>query len=282
MDSELARTFLTIVSTGNFTTAAELLHVTQSTVSARIRTLEDILGCSLFVRNKGGTALTPQGVHFQKYAMRIVQSVEQAKQDIGIPAGFSGALKVGARFGLWEGFLQKWVQQVLKELPSVMVRAETGYEDDLMQKLVDSRLDIGVMYTPQSRPGFRVEQLFDEHLVMASTRPINRTQIDGSYVYIDWGPEFYQRHEMNFPGLHSTGLVAGVGWIGLHHILDVGGIGYFPIRALRPHIAKGHLHVVHDAPEFLLPVYAVYSTLESSHHLEQAIKLIRDFSRRTI
>lgn len=281
MDSELARTFLTIVSTGNFTTAAALLHVTQSTVSARIKTLEEALGCSLFVRNKGGTSLTPQGIHFQKYAMRIVRSVEQAKQDIGIPAGFSGSLKIGGRLGLWEGFLDKWLQQALKNLPGISVRAETGVEDDLMQKLVDGRLDIGIMYTPQSRPGFKVEQLFVEHLVMASARPITRSQIDESYVYVDWGPEFGQRHEMNFPGLHSAALVVSIGWIGLQHILEVGGTGYFPIRALRSPMARGQLHLVKEAPEFLLPAYAVYSTVESSPPVDAAMKIMREISRQT-
>ena len=57
MDTELARTFLTVVTAGNFITAAERLHVSQSTVSTRIHTLEQQLGCTLFVRNKAGTTL---------------------------------------------------------------------------------------------------------------------------------------------------------------------------------------------------------------------------------
>jgi hypothetical protein len=52
MDTELARTLLEIVSTGNFIRAAERLNVGQTTVSARIRTLEQQLGRPLFVRNK--------------------------------------------------------------------------------------------------------------------------------------------------------------------------------------------------------------------------------------
>ena len=47
MDTELARTFLTVVTAGNFIGAADLLHVSQSTVSTRIHTLEDQLGCTL-------------------------------------------------------------------------------------------------------------------------------------------------------------------------------------------------------------------------------------------
>ena len=68
MDIELARTFLEIVSTGSFVRASERLNVGQTTVSARIRLLEQQLGRPLFVRNKGGATLTPRVNDF--YAMR--------------------------------------------------------------------------------------------------------------------------------------------------------------------------------------------------------------------
>ena len=55
MDIELARTFLEVIDAGSFLGAAARLHVTQSTVSARIRTLEERMGRRLFVRNKAGT-----------------------------------------------------------------------------------------------------------------------------------------------------------------------------------------------------------------------------------
>ena len=44
MDTELARTFLTVITSGSFISAADRLHVSQSTVSTRIHTLEDQLG----------------------------------------------------------------------------------------------------------------------------------------------------------------------------------------------------------------------------------------------
>ena len=48
MDIELARTFLEIVRSGSFMAAAERLHVTQTTVTARVHNLEGQLGCRLF------------------------------------------------------------------------------------------------------------------------------------------------------------------------------------------------------------------------------------------
>ena len=64
MDTELARTFLEIVSTGSFVRAAERLNVGQTTVSARIKMLEQQLGRALFVRNKAGATLLPPGNSF--------------------------------------------------------------------------------------------------------------------------------------------------------------------------------------------------------------------------
>src|SRR5262249_27440914 len=81
-DTELARTFLTVVTAGNFIPAAERLHVSQSTVSTRIHTLEEQLGCTLFVRNKAGATLTPAGRQFQRHASTLVRTVEQARQDV--------------------------------------------------------------------------------------------------------------------------------------------------------------------------------------------------------
>jgi DNA-binding transcriptional LysR family regulator len=87
MDTELARTFLTVVASGSFVTAAERIHVSQSTVSTRIQTLEEQLGCVLFVRNKAGTVLTAAGRQFQRHASTLVRTVEQAKHDVGIERG---------------------------------------------------------------------------------------------------------------------------------------------------------------------------------------------------
>ncbi|MDX1743391.1 MAG: LysR family transcriptional regulator, partial [Ruegeria sp.] len=61
MDIELARTFLAVVETGTFFDAANRVHVTQSTVSMRIRTLEQQLGQAVFERGKSGATLTPAG-----------------------------------------------------------------------------------------------------------------------------------------------------------------------------------------------------------------------------
>jgi DNA-binding transcriptional LysR family regulator len=279
MDSEFARTFLAVVTAGNFIGAADRLHVTQSTVSARIHSLEEQLGCILFVRNKAGAALTPAGRQFQKHASTIVRTVEQARHDVGVPRGFRGALTIGGRFGLWEQFLLRWLPLMQRNAPDIAVRGEIGLDAELMQALVEGRLDIAVIYTPQSRPGLKVEALFDDRLVLASTEELRQPDLGPGYVQVDWGPEFYARHSASFPSFIGPALTVNIGWLGLIHILQHGGAGYFPIRLVRPYLEDGRLTRVAWAPEFSLPAYMVYAADYDPALMDLALATIRDAAR---
>jgi len=276
LDTELARTFLTVVAAGNFVSASERLHVTQSTISARIKELEQQLGCTLFVRNKAGTTLTPAGRQFQKHAGILVRTVEHARHDVGVMRGFRAALTIGGRFGLWEQLLLLWLPVMRAAVADVSLRVEIGMEPDLMQGLVEGRLDIGVMYTPQSRPGLKVEMLLEETLVLVSTHPASPAQPGPGYVYIDWGPEFYARHSASFPDFIGPAVTANIGWLGLQHILEAGGSGYFPVRLVRPYLLDGRLVRLQGAPEFSLPAYMVYASEGRPDFLDKALQVIRD------
>jgi DNA-binding transcriptional LysR family regulator len=87
MDVELARTFLEIVNAGSFVRAAEHLHVSQTTVSKRIRSLETQLGRSIFVRNKAGAMLTPARRQFLHYAPIFSRCEERARHHVAVPRG---------------------------------------------------------------------------------------------------------------------------------------------------------------------------------------------------
>ncbi|MEO6927664.1 MAG: LysR family transcriptional regulator [Casimicrobiaceae bacterium] len=278
MDTELARTFLAVVADGNFVSAAERLHVSQSTVSTRIHTLEESLGCTLFVRNKAGAALTLAGRQFLRHASTLVRTVEHARQDVGIPDGVLGTLVVGGRIGLWEAFLLQWIPLMQQRNPHVSIRAESGLEPELMQGIIEGRIDIGVMYTPQIRPGLKVEHLFDDRLVMVSTRPARKPESQAGYVYVDWGPEFYAKHRMLFPQFTGPRLTTNVGWLGLQHILSNGGSGYFPLRIVGADIKTKRLHRVARAPEFPMPAYAVYPTDHDQALFASALAILRELA----
>ncbi|MEO7206860.1 MAG: LysR family transcriptional regulator [Steroidobacteraceae bacterium] len=275
MDTELARTFLAVIAGGSFVAAAQRLHLTQSTVSSRIQRLEEILGAVLFVRNKAGTTLTSAGQQFQRHAALLTRTVERARQDIGIASGFQATLTIGARIGLWEDLLLRWLPIFAALAPDVAVRAIVGFEDDLMEALIDGRANAALMYTPQSRPGLTIEPLLDEQLVMVSTRANPVAEPGSDYVYVDWGAEFFAHHNLAFPNFAGAALTANVGWLGLQHVLAHGGTGYFPLRMIREHEIAGRVHRVANAPEFRLPAYLCFEATPESESLVLALDTIR-------
>jgi DNA-binding transcriptional LysR family regulator len=278
MDTELARTFLTVAATGNFVAAASRLHVTQSTVSARIHTLETALGVRLFQRGRNGAELTPSGKRFLRHAKNLVRTVEQAHHDVGLPQGFHDVLTLSGRIALWEGFLPHWVAWMREAAPDVSLRLEIGFEADIMQSLIEGTVDIGVMYTPTSRPGLVVEPLFDETLLLV-TNDLARGWPDPDYVHIDWGPEFHAQFSEHHPDTGPPALVANIGWLGVQQLLTYGGSGYFPLRLVRHHLETGRLWRVPHVPQFKLPAWMVFPRDNESAPVLRALDGLRTLAR---
>jgi LysR family transcriptional regulator, flagellar master operon regulator len=274
MDSDQVRTFLAVAAHGSFLEAATRVHVTQSTVSARIQCLEKFLGTTLFVRNRAGAVLTPAGQRFLRHAKTLMLTVEQAKHDVGLPDRFRASITLGARLALWDGFLPRWVGRMRERAPDVSLRNEVGFEDDLMRRLIEGTMDLALMYTPRYLSGFHVEHLFDETLVLVSNDP-HYSGPDDSYIYVDWGPSFYAQHLARYPGLERPPQVANIGWIALQTILTTGGACFVPGRLADRHIQAGRLHRSPDSPRINLPAYVVYPSERETTVLEPALATLR-------
>ena len=259
MDITLARTFLEIVATRSFQRAAERLHVTQTAVSARVRTLEDLLGRQLFVRNKAGATLTSAGEHFMRYAPTLVQVWERARQQVAVPEGRRAVITVGCEISLWDPLLLDWLLWMRRAAPQLALRTEVGVPESLIKQVSEGILDIAIVYAPQQRPGLRIELLIEEKLVLVTTLRRGRSPRAADYVFVDWGPEFAAQHNLAFPDLSSAGVFASIGPLGRAYLLAAGGSGYFRLSAVRDSLESGHLRRVPGAPEFLYPAYAVYS-----------------------
>lgn len=260
MDIDRARTFLEIVHCGSFLGAADRLHVTQTTVSARIRTLEEELGRRLFVRNRNGAHLTPAGREFERFAQSFVQIWERARHQLAIPASRTSVVAVGGELVLWNPLLVDWLIWMRKERPGIAIHARVGLSDQLIEQLRTGVLDIAVLYAPKMLPGFRVELLQEEQLVLVRT-PARHGEDDRAldYVHVDWGPMFAAQHGTGSYSVGEPGLMVGLGLLGLNYILRAGGMGYFRKGIVKPHIASGDLELVEGAPEFTYPAYAVYA-----------------------
>lgn len=258
MDIVLAQTFLAIAETGAFVQAAERLNVTQSTVSARIRTLEALIGQRLFERSKAGATLTVAGQQFQRHASALVRVWEHARLDVALSEEHRDHLAVGSQLSFWDGFLLDWVTRIRRSLPDIAVTARLGTSPQLMEQLIEGTLDLAVMHRPVQRPGLVIEHLFEEELILVTSGDPKARRPGEGYVFVNWGPEFQADHALAYPDLKRPGLHLDLGSLGVSYLLDKKASGYFPERVTRQLVKSGALKPVERAPRFVYPAFAVY------------------------
>lgn len=274
MDIDQVKTFLTVAANGSFLEAAAQVHVTQSTVSARIQSLEQQFGARLFVRNRAGASLTVAGERFLRHAKTLLLTYEQARHEVGLPSRFRTSLTLGARIALWDSLLPRWIGRLRANRPDVSLNTEIGFEEDLMRRVIAGTMDLALMYSPRQAAGIEVEYLFDETLILVGPDP-ERRQLDDSYVYVDWGPTFFAQHRKVYPELERPAQTANIGWLGLQLILANGGNCFVPERVAASYLERGSLQRVTDSPSLRLPTYVVYPSDGALGVIDTALEELR-------
>ena len=275
MDIIVARTFLMVADTGSFIDAARKMNVTQSTVSARIKGLEDSLGRPLFDRSNNGATLTAAGNQFQKHALAMVRVWQRAQLEVGLSAQHRDHLAVGAGPSLWDGFLLKWVSWLRLNSPDIAVSASAASTADLTQRLVEGTLDLAVMYRSGHPPGLMTEHLFDEQIVQVSSQPTASRRASDDYVFVEWGPDFQLDHAAAYPELAQSGLNLDIGSRSIDFLLANAASGYFPLRLVKTHIARGRLRLNKRARKFVYPVFMVYPEARDEAAYEPILEGLR-------
>lgn len=247
-----------VAETGSFIDAARKMNLTQSTISARIKGLEDLLGRPLFARSRLGAELTAAGEQFQKHALALVRLWRHAQLEVGLSGQHRDHLSVGAPNVLWDGFLLRWVSWMRTNIPDIAVSATGGLSAVHTQRLVEGTLDLAVLYRPVQLPGFAIEHLFDEEFVLVNSAKPRSRKTAQDYVFVDWGIDFQQDHAAAYPEMGSPALNLDLGAMGLDYLLSNEASGYFPRRMVKVHLARGRLREPKRARRFIYPVYMIF------------------------
>ncbi|MCW0001904.1 LysR family transcriptional regulator [Pararhizobium sp. YC-54] len=277
MNIEHIRAFLEVTTTGSFQHAADQLNVTQSTISARIKALEERLNRQLFHRKRNGVALTTGGHQFHPSAVNIVRAWERGQQVATLPEGSNAFISLGVEDNHWARIVPGWLKHMSDALPDGVASAIAEHSDVLMEKLRAGLLDIAVLYDPRHCAEARIEPLLTEELVMVSARPraVESGVVPG-YVFVDWGETFRAQHSMHFPGVFSHKLTIRNSAVAMEHILANNGSGYFLAASVEADLKSGRLHLVDGAPSFQRTVFlAIRIDAITPENIETAVDALR-------
>ena len=141
--------FLAVAREQNMTEAANVLHVTQPTLSRQIADLEDELGKKLFTRTSRNTLLTEDGMHLRQRAEEILALVNQTEDELkNDTIDLSGCIRIGAGETHAMHILADLFADLHGRYPRLTVELFTGNADAVEEKLAHGLIDFALMIEP--------------------------------------------------------------------------------------------------------------------------------------
>ena len=188
----------------NFRHAANALRVSQSSVSARIKALEEDLGIPLFERNTRGVRLTEAGRHFVERVAAGVDQLDYAVKTASLAAsGACGHLRIGLHGLIPGSFLDGLLTRYRAEHPAIAVEMVEGSARDAVKQLRAHRIDVAFLVGMFDLPDCHSRPIWTEPLVAAL--PSNHRLAEQSGV--TWtnlaGETFLVRHGGTGPQVHD-------------------------------------------------------------------------------
>ncbi|MET7299405.1 LysR family transcriptional regulator [Embleya sp. NPDC005575] len=213
---------VTVVDTGSFTRAAELLHVTQPALSHQIRALEQAVGGALLERLPRAIRLTPMGRAVLPHARATLADTERLHAAAQCVAGLAGGeLEIATVYSVSLGILPPVLRAWRRRQPGVRIRLrEYAHTDELRAAMAAGRADLAIGPTPESWPGPVRDLGVEEFVVVLAADDPAAIDADGTI---------------------ALAALAGRSWVhfapgnGLAELLDrvCGAAGFHPAVAVR-------------------------------------------------
>lgn len=188
----------------NFRHAANALGVSQSSVSARIKRLEEELGILLFERHARGVRLTEAGRHFVERVTTGIDHLDHAVRTAGMVArGEHGRLRIGLHALIPGSFIANLLEQYRERHPGIEVEIAEGRARDSVMQLRSQRLDVTFVAGSPEFPDCHSRRIWSERLLAAlpSRHPL------AAGAGVTWadlaGDTFIVRHGGTGPQVHN-------------------------------------------------------------------------------
>ena len=149
MELRTLRYFLAAAQEENITKAADILHVTQPTLSRQMMDLERELGVTLMLRGKNGLTLTDDGIFFRQRAQEIVELADRLEKSfVERQNNISGMVVIGASETVGSQTLARLIKEFSGKYPAVQFTLYNETVDNIKDRLNKGLVDIGLLLEP--------------------------------------------------------------------------------------------------------------------------------------
>lgn len=163
--------FMAVCRELHFTRAAEKLGIAQPSLSQQIRLLEHEIGTPLFDRVGKRTVITEAGKTLLHHSYNVFHELAQANAAISEIRGLSrGSLKIGALLTVVNYLLPPTVMEFHRKYPKVELSVLGLRTGDIIEKLLNNELDLGIVYLPLEQEELVTVPLCEASLALAAPK----------------------------------------------------------------------------------------------------------------
>ncbi|MEC0276030.1 MULTISPECIES: LysR family transcriptional regulator [Peribacillus] len=164
------KTFVTLVEVKNFTKTAEILLMSQPSVSLHIKKLEEEFQTKLFLRSPKFLKVTLTGEILYDRAKQMIAIYEQTRQDIQEhDRSIKGELKIGASFTIGEYILPSLLIDLQEEYPELELQVVIGNTEEIVQAVRLYKVDIGLIEGQTNEKELSVHPFMQDELFIVSS-----------------------------------------------------------------------------------------------------------------
>lgn len=149
METRVLRYFLTVIREESITKAAEVLHITQPTLSRQLAQLEDEIGVKLFSRGTRKITLTNEGLLLRRRAEEIIELMDKTQKElIEQEEMIEGTIALGCGELAAVRLLPDLFASFSKKYPHVNYDLYTANADQVKERMERGLIDVGLLLEP--------------------------------------------------------------------------------------------------------------------------------------
>lgn len=272
MQIELLETFLDLMETKSFNRTADRLNLKQSTVSARINTLETVLGKKLFTRSRAGTQPTPAGHRLLDHARALRHQWNEARRSVASTGNFDQSMRIGIQHDLASNHIADWVAGFRTILPKAAFYIDLDFSNQMSVDLLAGELDLSILYTPKNLPDLHNELIGEVGYRLISSKARRIAEIEpASYIFTRFSPAFEKVHNPMMADLAEAPLSSGQNITVCGLLSSLGGSAYVLEESASEMVASQGFDYVDDAPRIPQGVYCAMHLRNRHSHVHRRL-----------
>ena len=167
LETRHLQVFMAIWELHSFSKAAEKLYLTQPTISGHLKSLETILGTTLFNRSTRNISPTKAGELFHPFARKILNLMSQSEEEMNLFIGRKkGTLEIGGSNIPGEYILPPAIGRFKQDHPEIKITLKIGDTEDIVAAVADGLLELGMVGAIMDRPDIIFEACLVDDLVL--------------------------------------------------------------------------------------------------------------------